>query len=112
MCNCQSCQNVHYVTSVTDNTSNLELTVTNSSDIGSLDPFILIMNKNVSVPTAPIPTTVNVNGVSVPLYNKYSIQIQSNRIPRRAVGAYVSPQEETEEPYVILFTTPYCRCNA
>ena len=108
MCNCQTCQNVHYVTSVTDNTSSIDLVVSNSTDIGNLDPFILIMNKNVSVPTAPVPVTVNVNGASIPLYNKYSIQIQSNRIPRRSVGAYV----EAEDPYVILFTTPYCRCNA
>ena len=108
MCNCQTCQNVHSVTAVVNNTTDLELTVTNSTDIGNLSPFILIMNKSVSVPAAPLPVTVNVNGAKVPLYNKYSIQIQSNRIPRRAVGAYV----DAEDPYVILFTTPYCRCNA
>ncbi len=108
MCNCQNCQNVHSVTSVTDNTTNIELTVSNSTDIGNLDPFILIMNKSVTVPSAPVPVNINVNGTAIPLYNKYAIQIQSNRIPRRAVGAYV----QEENPYVILFTTPYCRCNA
>lgn len=108
MCNCQSCNNVHYVTSVTDNTDSVNLTVTNSTDIGNLTPFILVMNRNVSVPTAPVPVTVNINGANVPVYNKYSIQIKSNRIPRRAVGAYV----ENGSNYVILFTTPYCRCNA
>ena len=45
MCNCQNCQNVHYVISATDNTTDVELTITNPTDIGNLDPFILIMNK-------------------------------------------------------------------
>lgn len=110
MCNCQNCSNVHSVIAITDNTTSIDLTVSNSTDIGNLQPFILIRNKNVSVPTAPVPVTVNVNGASVELQNKYGIQIQSNRLPRRAVGAYVVPA--TGDPYVILFTTPYCRCNA
>lgn len=113
MCNCQNCQNVHYVISATDNTTDVELTITNPADIGNLDPFILIMNKNVQVPTAPVPVTVNINGTAVPLNNKYGLQILSNRIPRRAVGAYVAPTTTpATDPYVILFSTPYCRCNA
>lgn len=101
---------MHSVQAITDNTTSIDLTVSNSTDIGNLQPFILIRNKSVSVPTAPVPVTINVNGTSVELQNKYGIQIQSNRLPRRAVGAYVVP--ETGDPYVILFTTPYCRCNA
>lgn len=110
MCNCQTCQNVHVVTAITDNTTDIELTVSNSTDIGSLQNFILVRNKAVSVPTAPVPVTINVNGTAVPLLNKYSIQIQSNRLPRRAFGAYVVPA--TGDPFVILFSTPYCKCNA
>lgn len=110
MYNCQNCSNVHSVIAITDNTTSIDLTVSNSTDIGNLQPFILIRNKSVSVPTAPVPVTINVNGTSVELQNKYGIQIQSNRLPRRAVGSYVVPA--TGDPYVILFTTPYCRCNA
>lgn len=110
MCNCQTCSNVHNVTAITDNTTSVELTVSNSTDIGNLQPFILIRNKSVSVPTAPVPVTININGESIALQNKYGLQIQSNHLPRRAVGAYVSP--ESADAYVILFTTPYCRCNA
>lgn len=110
MYNCQTCSNVHYVTNITDNTTSIELTVSNSTDIGNLQPFILVRNRGVSVPTAPVPVTININGESVELQNKYGLQILSNRLPRRAVGAYVTP--ETGDSYVILFTTPYCRCNA
>lgn len=110
MCNCQNCSNVHSVTAITDNTTSIDLIVSNSTDIGNLQPFILIRNKCFEVTTAPVPVTINVNGESVELQNKYGIQIQSNHLPRRAVGAYVVPAEG--DPYVILFTTPYCRCNA
>ena len=110
MCNCQMCSNIHYVTAITDNTTSIDLTVTNPTDVGNLDNFVLIRNKNVSVPTAPVPVTVNINGTAVALNNKYGLQIQSKRLPRRAVGAYVVPA--TGDPYVILLTTPYCKCNA
>ena len=110
MCNCQTCQNVHYVTTATTGADNVELTVSNSTDIGNLDSFILIMNRNIQVTGSPLPVTVNVNGTAVNLLNKYSLPINSNRIPRRAIGSYVVPT--SGNPYVILFSTPYCRCNA
>lgn len=59
---------------------------------------------------APLPVQINVNGTAVALLNKYSLTVLSNRVPRRSRGAYVVPEGGT--PYVILFDTPCCKCNA
>lgn len=110
MCNCKN--NTHCVENVTVTDTNVALTVTNSTNISSLECFNLKVNGCISnrVSGAPLPVQIVVNGTAVSLLNKYSLPILSNRVPRRAKGAYVVPTSGT--PYVILFTTPRCKCNA
>lgn len=109
-CNCN--KHKHVLESVAVTETNVVLTVSNSTNIGSLDNFELVIPccKSVSDFTGePLPVQINVNGEAVNLYNKYSLPILSNRVPRRAKGAYVV---SSGVGYVILFTTPYCKANA
>lgn len=110
-CNCND--KVHRLETVTVTDTNVVLTVTNSTNISSLECFHLNTGcKSVSdlVTGAPLPVQITVNGVAVSLLNRYSLPILSNRVPRRSRGAYVVPDGGT--PYVILFDTPRCKCNA
>ncbi len=102
----------HKVQTVTTTDTNVVLTVTNSTNISSLDCFNFSRDcKSISdvVTGSPLPVQIIVNGVAVSLLNKYSLPILSNRVPYRSRGAYVVPSSGT--PYVILFDTPYCKCN-
>lgn len=107
-----NCTNNHYLETVTTSDTAVSLTVTDSTNISSLENFNLIVNKCIGdyVTGSPLPVQVEVNGTAVSLYNRYSLPVLSNRIPKRAKGAYVVPSSGT--PYVILFTTPQCKCNA
>lgn len=101
------------VQTVTVTDTNVALTVTNSNDRSSLDNFIFKTGcKSVAntVTGSPLPVQIIINGIAVSLLNKYSLPILSNRVPRRSRGAYVIPTSGM--PYVILFDTPYCKCNA
>lgn len=116
MCNsnCNRCnRQCHKVETVTATATNVVLTVTNSTNISSLECFNFSVGcKNISdvVTGAPLPVQITVNGTAVNLLNKYSLPILSNRVPCRSRGAYVVPT--TGDPYVILFDTPGCKCNA
>ena len=110
-CNCNN--HNHCLETATSNGTNVILTVSNSNNISSLDCFNFSTGcKCVSdvVTGAPLPVQITVNGTAVSLLNKYSLPILSNRVPRRSRGAYVVPT--TGDPYVILFDTPCCKCNA
>lgn len=111
MCNCdKSC---HKLETAISNGTNVILTVSNSNNISSLDCFnISTCCKSVSdvVTGSPIPVLITVNGTNVALVNRYSLPILSNRVPFRSRGAYVVP--DSGSPYVILFDTPKCKCNA
>lgn len=101
------------VQTVTVTETNVALTVTNSSDRSSLDNFVFKTgDKSVAsvVTGSPLPVQIIINGTAISLLNRYSLPILSNRVPRRSRGAYVVPTSGT--PYVILFDTPYCKCNA
>lgn len=111
MCNCNN--KTHKLETVTNTGTNVSLTVTNSTNISSLDCFELVLGCkciNDFVIGVPLPVQIVVNGTAVSLLNKYSLPILSNRVPRRSQGAYVVP--ESGSPYVILFTTPCCKCDA
>ena len=110
---CNTCENIHVVETVTATATELTLTVSNSTNISNLETFLFKTGcKSIgdAVTGAPIPVEITVNGVAVALLNKYSLPIQSNRVPRRAIGTYVVP--ETGDPYVILHTTPCNKMNA
>lgn len=103
---------IHKVENVTVTDTNVALTVTNSTNISTLESFNLAVNGCISsrVSGSPLPVQIVVNGTAVSLLNKYSLPVLSNRVPRRSRGAYVAPESGT--PYVILFDTPACKCNA
>lgn len=110
-CNCNN--NKHCLETVTSNSTNVILTVSNSNNISSLDCFYFATGcKCVSdvVTGTPLPVQITINGTAVALLNKYALPILSNRVPRRSRGAYVVPT--SGNPYVILFDTPCCKCNA
>ncbi len=101
------------VQTVTVTDTNVALTTTNSNDRSSLDNFVFKTGcKTVTnvVTGSPLPVQIVINGTAVSLLNRYSLPVLSNRVPRRSRGAYVVPTSGT--PYVILFDTPYCKCNA
>ena len=97
----------HKTTALTASDTAVEMTITNSTNISSLDCFELVLCQCPSSVVAgePLPFTINVNGTAVSLLNKYSLPIYTNRLhPRkRYFGAYVA---EGGTPYVILFNTP------
>lgn len=110
-CTCN--HNKHVLERVTVTDTNVVLTVTNSTNISSLDNFELSIPccKGITdyVDGTPLPVQININGTAVNLYNKYSLPVLSNRVPRRSKGAYVV---SNGTGYVILFTTPCCKCGA
>lgn len=114
MCNenC-NCNVVLCVETVTPSSSNVVLTASNSTNLSSLQCLIFKTGcKSISdtVTTAPVAVQITINGTAVALLNKYALPILSNRVPRRSRGAYVVPT--SGNPYVILFDTPCCKCNA
>lgn len=113
MCNECNDRFTHKLTSVATTTTNVVLTVSDSTNISSLEPFNIKTGcRRISevVTGAPLPVQVTVNGTAVDLVNRFSLPVLSNRIPRRSKGTYVVPT--TGDPYVILHTTPFNRVNA
>ncbi len=110
MCNCIN----HYIQKVTTTDNNVALTITNSTNMSSLQCINLIVNKNVgaNVSGAPLPVQIVINGTAISLLNKYSLPVYSNKLPMRCkyYGYYVAEGNTT--PYVILQNTPKCKCNA
>ena len=105
-CNCE--KDFHKITSLTAGTTSIEMTATNSTNISSLDDFdlVLCVNPNSVVTGSPLPFTITINGTAgIPVYNKYHLPINSDRLcsRKRYYGAYVA---ETETPYIILWNTP------
>ena len=111
MCNCR-CNNTHRVLTVTFNGTNVALTFTDSTDIGSKEPFNIAVYKPISstVTGAPVPVVANINGVAtVPLRDAYGLPLMSNKVPRGFTrGTYiVDDSGETPDIYVILKTPCY-----
>lgn len=116
MCNCNDY--THRVTNITADTTLVNLSVTNNSNIGQLEPFQLVISrcKQVSVANNPLPVTITVNGTVMPLLDYNGIQVMSNKIPLRACGTCVltAPEPVTSSvaetateraitaPYIIL----------
>lgn len=105
--NCRCNPNFHVATSLT--TAGL-LTVTNSTNIANLDPFVFVLavNPNNIITGAPVDYTMTINGATVNLLNRYGQPISTDRLSprRRYLGRYIVPATGT--PYVILLDTP---CN-
>ena len=99
----------HKVTNLTASDTAVNMTITNSTNISSLDYFelVLCLNPDTVVTGEPLPYTVTINGTAVPLNNKFGLPIYTNRLCKRKryIGSYVS---EGTTSYVILFNTPDC----
>ena len=109
MCNCNS--NVHRVTAITVGES-VALAVTDDTNIGDKEGFGLTISckKSMDIPAAPLPVTVTLNGVAMPVLDKNAQWVMSNKLPRKSFGRVVLTSNATAvtAPYVILYTTPCC----
>lgn len=105
-----NCFNFHRVTGLAAGEGQVTMTISNGTNISSLDPFelVLCLNPNTVVTGAPVPYKITVNGSEADLLNKYSLPIYTDRLRmrKRYYGSYVAPAEGT--PYVILWNTPNC----
>ncbi len=99
-CGCTGNRFAHRVVTITAGA----LTTTNSDNINDKDPYKFFANRTIvgQLPEPAVAVTVEVNGVAVPLLNKYGVQILTSAIPRRAFGYY----SEEDTPHVILINTP------
>ena len=90
--------------------TSLTLTVTNSTNVGDGDIFIFRCPVTVrdNITGVPVPVYININNsATVILKDKFGQQIQSDKVPKRAFGYYISDSTSAEPaPYVILVTTP------
>lgn len=114
-CNCNSLDpyfhkstSLQLIPAGEDTSAYVSMSVSNSTNIASLDYFelVLTINPNTVVTEGPVAFKVNVNGTDVTLLNRYSLPINTNRLNlrKRYYGSYVVPT--TGDPYVILWNTP------
>lgn len=112
--NCSNCKNIHKVTNLTytANTS-LVLTVSNSTNINSLDDFCFYLTQNVSntVTDSPVQVYININGVNYQLFNKYHLPVFSNNLYCRKLykAWYVN---DGTNGWIELKDLPKCKANA
>lgn len=114
MYNCICCNKyIHKIKNIEKDGDLLKLEVTNDNNIGNLDCFQLIVNRNIDCDDLekPLALYVSVNGIKAILRNKYSLPIYSDKLPcrKKYYGYYV---EEGCNHYIIFQNTPYCKCNA
>lgn len=110
MCNCNN--NFHRAVSVTYSGTNVEIEFTDSDDIGTKEPFNIIVCKAVSslVTGAPVPVVTTINGVAnIPLRDRFGLPLMSNKVPKGTTcGTYiVNNSGTTPDVYVILKTPCY-----
>lgn len=99
--------NFHRVVTVTNTGTTIELALTDSTNIGNMEPFNIICRKPVSelVTGEPIEVTAVVNGAAIPVRNIYGLPLMSNVVPLGCTkGKYVINDTET---YVWLETPCY-----
>lgn len=107
-CNCTCNSFQHRVTALTQGSASVEMTVTNNTNVSSLDYFelFLTVNPNSVVTGAPLPYTITINGTAaIPVLNKYALPIYSNRLKmrKRYYGRFVTSGSNS---WVILVNTP------
>ena len=106
-----NCNNYHRVLTVTYSGTAIELTATNTTDIGSLEDFNLICCKPVSslVTGSPVPVNIEINGVAgIPLRDDLGLPIMSNRVPKgKTCGTYVVNNTGTTPDVYVMLRTPH-----
>ena len=103
--------NNHRVVTVTNTGTTIELSLTESTNIGDMERFNVICRKPVSalVTTAPLPVTAVINGTAIPVRNVYGQPLLSNVVPWGLTrGKYIIDNSgETPETYLWLDTPCY-----
>ncbi|MBQ6908106.1 MAG: hypothetical protein IJQ28_06985 [Clostridia bacterium] len=107
-----NCNDTHRVLTVAYTGTAIQLTVTDSMNIGNLERFNLVVCKPVSslVTGAPVPVTITVNGTTnIPVKNAFGLPLMSDVVPYgKTCGRYVVDDSgDTPETYVILKTPCY-----
>ena len=108
-----NCQNNHRVVTVTNTGTAIALEVMDSTNIGDMERFNLIVCKPISalVTGAPVPVTVTINGVAgIPVKNAFGLPLMSNVVPwGKTFGRFVQDGATTTAAasYVILKTPCY-----
>lgn len=108
-----NCNNTHRVVTVTNSGTAIELTVTDSTNIGDMERFNLDVRKPISalVTGDPIPVTATINGVAeIPIKNRFAEPLLSNVVPWKVTcGTFVMGGDTTTaaDSYVILVTPRY-----
>lgn len=94
-CNC----NIHKTTALS--TAGL-LTVTNPNNVGNFDPFKLVLTicPNAVITGPAVAYTVTINGVNVPIVDRWGYPITTDRLFTRKLycGRYI----DSETPHVTL----------
>ena len=113
VCNCRNNIN-HKVETVTNTGTALDLELTDTSNIGDLERFNLVVNSIAISPVVtgdPLPITTTINGVaSIPIKNSLGQPLMSNVVPYgRTLGRFVMGGDTTTaaDSYVILKTPCY-----
>lgn len=109
-CNCNN--DTHRVLTVTYTGTAVQLTATDTTNIGSMERFRLAVYKPVSsvVTGEPVPVTITINDVAnIPIKNKFGLPLMSNVVPYgKTCGRYVVDDTvDPAESYVILQTPCY-----
>ena len=102
----------HRAVNVTYSGTNVAIEFTNSTDIGTKEPFNIVVCKPVSslVTGSPVPVVTEINGVAnIPLRDRFGLPLMSNKVPKgKTCGTYVvNDTGETPDIYIILKTPCY-----
>ena len=84
-----------------------ELTVSNSTNVGSGDPFrlALALNPDNVITGNPVNYTVNVNGTPVKLINVFGAQVSTDKlVQRHRYNGYYFVPTDGSSPYVVIDT--------
>ena len=109
-CNCNN--DTHRAVNVTYSGTNVAIEFTNSTDIGTKEPFNIVVCKPVSslVSGSPVPVVTEINGVAnIPLRDRFGLPLMSNKVPKgKTCGTYiVNDTGTTPDIYIILRTPCY-----
>ena len=103
----------HKVETITATAANVILTVSDSTNISAYERFDFYFPEYESIGNIvtgdPLPVLISVNGANVTVLDKNAEALDSDKVPRRSQGRYIVPATGT--PYVILYNTPYDKCN-
>lgn len=103
------CEKIRTVTALTVVGSNVNMTISNSNNLSSVDVFklVLCVDPNSVVTAGPLPFTATINGSTAQVYNQYHLPLYTNRIKKRKpyTVAYVN---NGTDAWLEFLDTPCC----